>query len=77
MSCNKMEYYHSNVNMNMNMNDPGQKSQGCTCTGQKSDPDKFYVGVLGCGPARTKRDMMMNKRFSYAIPNVHPNRYQK
>lgn len=64
-----MEYCHSNVNMNQDI--PSRNY-----TGEKSDLKKFYAGVLGYGPVRTKRDLAMNQRFLYAATNVHPNMYQ-
>lgn len=34
----------------------------CNCP-PKSDPAKVYIGVLDCGPRRTKRDIEQQKQF--------------
>lgn len=66
-----MEYYnHNKVH--------GSKKPTCNSGSKKYyhkkyDPKQFDGGL---DSGRTERDIMMNKRFSYAPVNVHPNKYQ-
>jgi len=34
-----------------------------SCQPKKSNPNKFPIGTLGCGPPRTKFDIQQNKHF--------------